>query len=100
MSIIFSMSPDVPTDVLGFLPIIFDADDPRPAREQANDRYAHGGGWDPMPGWTLSLEDDQVRLSYKGDKPYRPLATARLPKSNELLVFFRNSWVMILQRDG
>ena len=34
--------------MLGFLPMMLDDEDPRPAAEQLNETYAHGGGWMPF----------------------------------------------------
>ena len=52
-----------PEDILGLLPMIFDSNDPRPAREQANERYAHGGGWNPQEGWELNPSNGNAHLS-------------------------------------
>ena len=54
-----------PGDILGFLPMIFNDEDPRPAREQANDRYAHGGGWRPQDGFKMQVRDHSIK--YPGD---------------------------------
>jgi hypothetical protein len=61
---------------LGFLPsLIHDADQRRVA-EQLNDRYAHGGGWRPMPGFTLNKTT--LALKYPEDPPMHPLAMSTL----------------------
>jgi hypothetical protein len=94
------LHPDVGPDVFGEVPEFLDPTDPRPAREQFNERYAHGGGWRPMKGWRLS-KDNVLQYSY-GDSggeepPLRPLAQTKLRK--ELIVLYEHSWVAIIQED-
>ena len=38
-------------DDLGLLPSMLSEHDPRPAREQFDARYGHGGGWRPFTGF-------------------------------------------------
>ena len=38
------------TEQLGMLPYFIDPNDPRPAREQLDANYQHGGGWVPSRG--------------------------------------------------
>jgi hypothetical protein len=82
---------------LGLLSMIFRGDDPRPAKKQAKDRYAHGGGWSPIPGFLL--DQGNWTLSFRGDPPYKPLAYGYLSKK-EIIVLYNYSFVMILQADG
>lgn len=84
-------------ELLGLLPFIFREDDPRPAAEQANDRYAHGGGWRPFEGFAYDPSDHS--LTYPGDPAYRPFAKLRLPLSSETLLVYPYSWVAVL-KDG
>lgn len=86
---------------LGFLPSFLSEDDPRPAAEQINENYAHGGGWSPFNGF----EYDPVynRLIYPADEVdpaevYHALATAQL--RNEQLYFYEGEWLAIVQPDG
>jgi hypothetical protein len=81
---------------LGFLPGLIDEGDQRRVAEQLNDRYAHGGGWRPMPGFKLDL--DTMTLKYPEDPPMKPLAAAVL--RDETLVFYDYSFLMILQMSG
>lgn len=81
---------------LGLWPAIFLADDPRPAKEQVNERYSYGGGWMPMKGFELTLEK---RLCYPGDPPLKPFAACHLPLSNETIYFYPHSQVAIVQAD-
>ena len=83
-------------DVLGFIPEFLSEDDPRPAREQIHENYAHGGGWRPFPGFTI--DDHKVRLCYPGDPPMRLEAMSMLRE--EVLLLFEHSWLVIVQRDG
>lgn len=79
---------------LGLLPDMLDKDNPSPAREQLNQGYQHGGGWNPFEGFTLQSDNT---LKYTGDPPTRPLAYTYLRK--ELIVFYPHSWVAIIQPD-
>lgn len=76
----------------GMIPRFLDAEDLRPAREQLNENYAHGGGWRPMKGFTHL---GGGRLRYSGDPVYVPLASAQL--RDELIVVYPSGWVAIFQ---
>lgn len=82
---------------LGWIPSFLTALDPRPAWEQINERYAHGGGWNPMlPGkWRL---DEKDYLHYPGDPAFQPLAMAWL--RDEKILIYMYAFVAIVQRDG
>ena len=85
----------------GLLPEFFSLDDPRPARDQLHEAYAHGGGVRPFDGFTvLGSRDDpeSLRLSYPGDPELPALAYAHL--RNELIVMFTYSWVAIFPLSG
>jgi hypothetical protein len=82
---------------LGFWPMIFLADDPRPAAEQINDRYAHGGGWNPLKGFTMT---EKMELCFPGDPTLKPFAGCSLPLTKETLFFYPYSQVAIVQEDG
>lgn len=82
---------------LGLWPAIFDAADPRPAAEQANDRYSHGGGWSPMRGFKLT---EKRELCYPGDPALEPFASCFLPLTAETLFFYPHAQVAIVQADG
>lgn len=81
---------------LGFLPQIFSDSDPRPAKEQAEANYAHGGGWRPQEGWMLS--PDLMTANYPGDPPQHALASTSV--GDEVLVLFPYGYVAIIQPDG
>jgi hypothetical protein len=81
----------------GFIPGMLDINDPRPAREQFNDRNPGGwhGGHGP-PG--LRFDADSETLHYPGDPVQHPIGA--LMFRHELLLLFPGSFVVILQRDG
>lgn len=76
--------------------LMLDEEDPRPAREQIDERYKHGGGWDPFKGFKFNHRTQQ--LEYPGDPPMRAMAAMRL--RDELIILFEGEWTVILQRDG
>lgn len=88
------LHPNITPGHLGILPTMLNESDPRPAKDQFNENYAHGGGWDPFGGFEL-LEDNS--LKYPGDPPLEPLA--QLQFRNELIVFYEYSWVAIIHKD-
>jgi len=89
------LHPRMTPEHLGFLPGWLDENDPRPAKEQFNQNYQHGGGWDPFEGFKLIKNN---WLTYPDDPPLRPLAQCQF--RDELIVFYDHAWVMIKQADG
>ncbi len=87
------LNPRVTPEHLGLIPHFLDEDDPRPAKEQFNERYVFGG-WQPFEGFTLRKDNS---LMYPGDPPTRPLAQTKL--RDELVVFYDHQWVAIIQPD-
>ena len=87
-------------EAAGLLPQFVSEHDPRPAKEQINEAYAHGGGWNSFEGFTLVSSDDksQYGLDYPGDPMSKELSRAMF--RDELLVFFKGSWLAIIQKDG
>lgn len=87
---------------LGFLPSFLSENDPRPAREQINENYAHGGGWHPFNGFTRTDDNCLVYPGdgtvYAPDEFYYPLAEAQL--RDEKLYFYEGEWLSIVQPDG
>ena len=92
---VYTLHPDVTHDHVGFIPSFLNENDPRPAREQFNDNYQHGGGWRPFNGFTLN---DGMELHYPDDPPQKPLAMIKF--RNELIFIYESAWVLILQQDG
>jgi hypothetical protein len=81
--------------MLGFIPSMLSASDPRPAREQLNAAYGHGGGWDPFVGFEMNPDGS---LHYPGDPPVLALAEAKL--RDETIRFYEYEWVAVIQPDG
>lgn len=81
----------------GILPEFFDESDPRPARDQLHENYAHGGGVHPFKGFTLNSWRSLGRayLSYPEDPPMMEVARGFL--RNETVILFESNWVAIVQ---
>ena len=90
------LHPSMTPERLGLLPGMLDENDPRPAKDQFNENYGHGGGWRPMEGFKLNTMN--FVLSYPGDPPLKPLAFCRF--HSELIAFYDHAWVMIMQPDN
>jgi hypothetical protein len=88
------LHPQMRPENLGYLPGFLDPNDPRPAREQFNERYARGGGWSPMKGHQLRGDNS---LEYPGDPRIHPIAQTWL--RDELILLYPSDWVAIVQRD-
>jgi len=86
--------PNVTKAQLGLLFTFFSEDDPTSARGQINKNYAHGGGWQPLKGFTLSEEG----LHYPGDPVFKPLAETKL--NGETIRLYTSVFVAIIQPDG
>lgn len=85
----------VQPEALGFIPQFLTHADPRPAREQFDTGYVHGGGWTPFNGFTQNKDGS---LSYPGDPPMVVLAECKF--RDEVVRFHECSWVSITQPDG
>ncbi len=84
------------TEQLGLLPYFIDPQDPRPAREQLDANYQHGGGWLPVAGFTRDPKSGD--LKFPGDPSLSPIAFMRL--RDEMVVFYPFAFVAIVQKDG
>jgi hypothetical protein len=82
---------------LGAWPQIFDSRDPRPARDQAKERYVHGG-WRPMQGFKFDHRD--CGLTWPGDPELHPIAAIPLPLRGEMALLYPHDWVVIAQIGG
>lgn len=80
---------------LGFIPSFLSRADGRSAREQFHERYAHGGGWQPMKGWSLGPVGE---ILYPGEPALPPIAVAAL--GDETIRVYAHAWVSITQPDG
>jgi hypothetical protein len=84
---------------LGLLPDFLSAHDPRGAVAQLNGAYAHGGGWQPLKGFTLlGSGSDDFALQYPGDPPMRLIGWTML--RGEFVGVFQGEWVAVVQPDG
>ena len=82
---------------LGLIPTFLDPRVPLPAWQQIDDNYKHGGGWSSFKDkWTFAPAS--LRLSYPGDPPMYPLASAVL--RDETLYIYPHAWVLIVQPNG
>jgi hypothetical protein len=79
---------------IGMIPDFLSFHDPRKAAEQFNERYAHGGGWHPQPGY--EMDGDGV-LKYPGDPSFHPLAA--IPFREEIIMIYDAGIVAIVQPD-
>jgi hypothetical protein len=91
-----SLDPKFRPDDLGFLWDILIPDDTRTVKAQLDDRYAHGGGYEPFPGF--KLERMTMRLKYPGDPPLRPSAMTQIG-DEKVFYYQKGSWLLILQPD-
>lgn len=97
------LHPRATAEHLGHLVEFLAVSDPRPVREQINERYAHGGGWRPSNPKYWRVSADQQRLTYdgKGEEPDEHFGViASCLVREELVILFENSWVGIFQKDG
>jgi hypothetical protein len=93
--IIVQLDPDcdIEHDV-GFILTFLDEGDPRPAREQFQERYVYGG-WKNQSGFKKS---GVATLHYPGDPPLEPLAL--IPLRHEKIFIYPGAYVAIFQPDG
>jgi len=87
--------PDMTVEMLGYVPDFLNDQDPRPAKEQIDANYGHGGGWNSFPGFTMLPNGS---LSYPGDPPIPVLAETKL--RDETIRFYEHAWLAIIQPDG
>jgi hypothetical protein len=80
---------------VGYIPTFLDRDDPRPAREQFQERYAYGG-WRPQDGF-VAIKGSPM-LQYPGDPPLHPIAVMKLRQ--EMIFVYLHGYVAIFQKDG
>lgn len=73
-------------------------DDTRPAREQFNERYAHGGGWRPSETFKKFKVTENQWMYYPGDPPIKPIAVIRLHE--ERIFIYEHDIIRIVQPDG
>jgi hypothetical protein len=89
------LDPRVTPEHLGLIPMFLSESNPLTAREQFHNNYGHGGGWQPMSGFTLNPD---LTLQYDTDPPLSPFAAAIF--KDELILIYPYAWVAIVQRNG
>lgn len=97
---LYGENPSNSAECLGFIPGWLDPAEEDCVRDQLDKHYQHGGGWQPMEGWTLGKVEDGLFLTYskeEGDPPYYPLAIGIMRK--EMVIVYPHAWVAIVQRD-
>jgi hypothetical protein len=90
------LHPGMTAEHLGLIPAMLSDADPRPASEQINAHYQHGGGWRSKSGFTFNPKT--YSLKYPGDPVMRPLARSQL--RDETILFYQFSWIVIMQPSG
>lgn len=83
-------------DACGFIPSFLSEEDPRPAREQIDERYEHGGGFVPLRGGKIV---DKM-WTYPGDPPMAPIASLTLHGGAETIYIYPAAFVAIVASDG
>jgi hypothetical protein len=85
-------------DALGWIPQFLHTDDDRPAKEQIDANYQHGGGWHE------ANEDGHWKITENGlqgdpdDPPYKMVASCRVGADEVML--FDSGWCAITHPDG
>ena len=96
MTVWIGLDPRFTPRSLGMLVEILQADDPRSIKEQLEDRYAHGGGWRPIKGFTMRQNNV---LHYPGDQPFKPVAKTEI--NGEIVIFYpKCSLLAVVAQDG
>lgn len=85
-------------EAAGLIPHFLSLSDPRPAKEQIHEGYAHDGGWRPFSVFQLLLTQNGLAwLEYPGDPKLYEISRAKF--RSELLILFQFSWLAIIQPD-
>jgi hypothetical protein len=96
MTQVLFLHPRATMDHIGLIPSFLVEADPRPAREQFDERYSFGGGWHPMANF--KLDPKTFALKYPGDPAFKPIA--RIPFRKEQIYIYEHAFVCIVQEDG
>jgi hypothetical protein len=91
---IIQRHPRATPDHMGIIPDMLSWANPKPAAEQLNDGYGHGGGWHPQPGFALETDDS---LKYPGDPWLIPLFEILL--RDERIIVYEHGIVAVIQPD-
>jgi len=84
-------------DVLGYIPSFIEEEDERPVKEQFNERYAFGGGWQPSDGWKIN-DNLVMTTKYPEDPPMNPIAMVMV--GEETVLMYPHAMIAIIQKDG
>lgn len=91
------MHPGMTPEHLGIIPYFLETKDERPAAKQFNERYAHGGGWRPMPGFQMS-KNNILKSNFSEDPTLEPVACCML--RDELVMLYPHDLVAVVQKNG
>jgi hypothetical protein len=104
------LHPKITIDHLGLIPSFLNTWDKRPAAQQIDAHYQHGGGWRPISKFKLVKEPSpllmrvspyrlarELVLQYPDDPPLEPFAVAQL--RDETIVFYDGAFLAIFQPD-
>jgi hypothetical protein len=85
---------------LGYIPsnLAAFANPGHPAAVQLHDSYPHGGGWQPMDGWTYDPSNHSI--TYPEDPPLLPRARIRIGQPGEQVFVYDYGWVAVIQPNG
>jgi hypothetical protein len=102
------LHPAAVVDHLGAISDFIDYEDARPAAEQINENYEHGGGWNHQEGFTLNPDATRRNLpsyslqfeagSIDADPPLVPLWATNL--RDELVIVYEYGYTAIFQPDN
>lgn len=90
------LHPNCTLDALGYVPSFLNAADERPAREQIDSNYQHGGGWNSINGF--AFEPETGKMQYPGDPALMPIAETKL--RDERIFMYQHGLCSIVQPDG
>lgn len=79
---------------VGFIPNFASEGNPDSLKDQFNKSYSFGGGWNPLPGFTM----DGDKIIYPGDSALPPIAKAKF--RDQTVYVYPYSWVAIVEQDG
>ena len=80
--------------LVGYLKFFASEENPAPLNEQIDKAYSHGGGWHPLPEFTMKNNC----LIYPDDPPLSPLAKAKF--RDQTIYVYQYGWVAIVEADG
>ena len=96
LSIWVQLDPNFDMRGLGFLPGFLRPRDGRTVKEQLEARYAHGGGWRPIQGFTMRRDRT---LDFPDDEPFEPSAMTVI--GDETVIFYAYcELISVIQPDG